>query len=52
MTGSDSRAGRWGHAAVWLPGLAVAIGAAVATAHGLFEVAVAARVPVAGGSTR
>ncbi|GAA4989110.1 hypothetical protein WHI96_21415 [Pseudonocardia tropica] len=32
---------------VWLPGLAVAIGAAVATAHGLFEVAVAARVPVA-----
>lgn len=32
---------------LWLPGLAVAIGAAVATAHGLFEVAVAARVPVA-----
>ncbi|ALE74223.1 hypothetical protein FRP1_16615 [Pseudonocardia sp. EC080625-04] len=31
---------------MWLPGLAVAIGAAVATAHGLFEVAVAARVPV------
>src|SRR5689334_24071178 len=30
---------------VWLPGLAVAIGAAAATAHGLFEVAVAARVP-------
>ncbi|GAA4978205.1 hypothetical protein GCM10025792_24040 [Pseudonocardia tropica] len=31
---------------MWLPGLAVAVGAAVATAHGLFEVAVAARVPV------
>ncbi len=30
---------------MWLPGLAVAVGAAVATAHGLFEVAVAARVP-------
>jgi hypothetical protein len=45
MTASSS-AGRWGRAAVWLPGLAVAIGAAVATAHGLFEVAVAARVPV------
>jgi hypothetical protein len=47
MTGTESRAGRWGRASVWLPGLAVAIGAAVATAHGLFEVAVAARVPVA-----
>jgi hypothetical protein len=33
-------------AAIWLPGLAVALGAAVATAHGLFEVALAARVPV------
>ena len=32
-------------AAVWLPGLGVAVGAAVATAHGLFEVAVAAGVP-------
>jgi len=32
-------------AAIWLPGLAVALGAAVATAHGLYEVAVAARVP-------
>jgi hypothetical protein len=38
--------GRVLRAAVWLPGLAVALGAAVATAHGLFEVAVAARVPV------
>ena len=34
-------------AAVWLPGLAVALGAAVATAHGLFEVAQAAGVPTA-----
>jgi hypothetical protein len=34
-------------AAVWLPGLAVAVGAAVATAHGLYEVALAARVPAA-----
>jgi len=32
-------------AAIWLPGLAVALGAAVATAHGLYEVAAAARVP-------
>jgi hypothetical protein len=31
--------------AIWLPGLLVAIGAAVATAHGLHEVAVAAGVP-------
>jgi hypothetical protein len=30
---------------LWLPGLIVALGAAAATAHGLFEVAVAARVP-------
>jgi hypothetical protein len=32
---------------IWLPGLTVACGAAVATAHGLYEVALAARVPVA-----
>lgn len=31
--------------AVWWPGLVVALGAAVATAHGLYEVALAARVP-------
>jgi hypothetical protein len=31
--------------AIWLPGLAVAIGAAAATAHGLYEVAIASRVP-------
>ncbi|MCO7192641.1 hypothetical protein [Pseudonocardia sp. McavD-2-B] len=47
ISSGSSGAGRWGRAAVWLPGLAVAVGAAVATAHGLFEVAVAARVPVA-----
>jgi hypothetical protein len=34
-------------AAIWLPGLAVTLGAAVATAHGLYEVAVAARVAAA-----
>lgn len=47
MSTADTRAttGRRARAAVWLPGLAVAVGAAVATAHGLFEVAVAARVP-------
>lgn len=33
--------------AIWLPGLLVASGAAVATAHGLYEVAIAARVPPA-----
>jgi len=32
-------------AAIWLPGLLVALGAAVATAHGLFEVASAAGAP-------
>ena len=41
-----ARAGGRG-ALLWLPGLAVALGAAIATAHGLFEVAVAARVPTA-----
>ncbi|MEU7811839.1 hypothetical protein [Pseudonocardia sp. NPDC049154] len=35
----------WKRSVVWLPGLAVAIGAAIATAHGLYEVAVASRVP-------
>ena len=40
----SSRAGRRS-AVLWLPGLTVALGAAIATAHGLFEVAVAARVP-------
>lgn len=32
-------------AVLWIAGLAVALGAAVATAHGLYEVAVASRVP-------
>src|SRR4051794_27219456 len=32
-------------ATLWLPGLAVALGAAAATAHGLYEVALAAAVP-------
>ncbi|MEK6438944.1 hypothetical protein [Pseudonocardia sp. T1-2H] len=40
-----STSGGWVRAAVWLPGLAVAVGAAVATAHGLYEVAAAATVP-------
>ncbi|MCF7552168.1 hypothetical protein [Pseudonocardia sp. WMMC193] len=35
----------WKRSVVWLPGLAVAVGAAVATAHGLYEVALASRVP-------
>src|SRR4051794_6960221 len=38
-------AGLAGRLAVWLPGLAVALGAAVATGHGLYEVAVAAGGP-------
>ncbi|AEA22316.1 hypothetical protein Psed_0034 [Pseudonocardia dioxanivorans CB1190] len=42
MTGSGRGGGRW---VLWLPGLVVAVGAAAATAHGLYEVAVAARVP-------
>jgi hypothetical protein len=37
--------GRAIRAVIWLPGLVVALGAAVATAHGLYETAVAARVP-------
>ncbi|GAA4536652.1 hypothetical protein [Pseudonocardia xishanensis] len=41
-THEHDRGGRW---VLWLPGLIVALGAAAATAHGLFEVAVAARVP-------
>ncbi|GAY09629.1 hypothetical protein [Pseudonocardia sp. N23] len=41
-TSEHDGGGRW---VLWLPGLIVALGAAAATAHGLFEVAVAARVP-------
>ena len=44
MTGAH-RSPRAARAALWLPGLAVALGAAVATAHGLYEVALAAAVP-------
>ena len=44
MTGAH-RSGRAARAVLWLPGLAVALGAAVATAHGLYEVALAAAVP-------
>ncbi|MBW0096911.1 hypothetical protein I4I73_13035 [Pseudonocardia sp. KRD-184] len=45
MTSSTEPRGRVIRAVIWLPGLAVALGAAVATAHGLYEVAHAARVP-------
>lgn len=41
---SDTRQ-RTSRRALWLPGLLVAVGAAVATAHGLYEVARAAAVP-------
>ena len=44
MTGAR-RSSRTARATLWLPGLAVALGAAVATAHGLYEVAIAAAVP-------
>jgi hypothetical protein len=44
MTGAH-RSPRATRATLWLPGLAVALGAAVATAHGLYEVALAAAVP-------
>ena len=44
MTGAH-RSPRAARAMLWLPGLAVALGAAVATAHGLYEVALAAAVP-------
>ncbi|GAY10917.1 hypothetical protein [Pseudonocardia sp. N23] len=42
MTADTGSGSRW---VLWLPGLVVALGAAAATAHGLYEVAVAARVP-------
>ena len=44
MTGAH-RPRRATRAALWLPGLVVALGAAAATAHGLYEVALAAAVP-------
>jgi len=44
IPGVPSRAAR---VVLWLPGLFVAAGAIAATAHGLFEVAIAAQVPPA-----
>ncbi|MCW2899257.1 MAG: hypothetical protein JWO67_1522 [Streptosporangiaceae bacterium] len=46
-SGAAQEGSRVVRAVIWLPGLAVALGAAVATAHGLYEVAHAARVPAA-----
>jgi hypothetical protein len=43
MTGAH-RSRRAARATLWLPGLAVALGAAAATAHGLYQVALAAAV--------
>lgn len=40
-----SRRDRWLQVVLWLPGLLVALGAAAATAHGLFEVAAATDTP-------
>lgn len=44
MTTETSRWHRW---VLWLPGLLVALAAGAATAHGLYEVALGARVPAA-----
>jgi hypothetical protein len=44
VAGAPSRATR---VALWVPGLLVAAGAIAATAHGLYEVAIAAQVPPA-----
>ena len=45
MTTNQVQPGQPGRRAVWTAGLAVAAGAGVATAHGLYQVAAAARVP-------
>jgi hypothetical protein len=45
MTTNQAQLGQPGRRAVWTAGLAVAAGAGVATAHGLYQVAAAARVP-------
>lgn len=45
MTGTHRSPRAVRAAVLWLPGLTVALGAAVATAHGLYEVALAAAVP-------
>ncbi|QRP46040.1 DUF2637 domain-containing protein [Amycolatopsis sp. FDAARGOS 1241] len=42
---TTNKTSRWAMLAVFVPGLLVALGAAAATAHGLFEVAVASGVP-------
>ncbi|QRP45777.1 DUF2637 domain-containing protein [Amycolatopsis sp. FDAARGOS 1241] len=42
---TTQKTSRWATLAVFVPGLLVALGAAAATAHGLFEVAVASGVP-------
>ena len=45
MTTNQAQPGQPGRRAMWAAGLAVAVGAGVATAHGLYQVAAAARVP-------
>ncbi|QFU90950.1 hypothetical protein [Amycolatopsis sp. YIM 10] len=45
MSKSESKPGAWSSAGLWLPGLIVAISAAVATAHGLYEVVRVSGVP-------
>jgi outer membrane biosynthesis protein TonB len=45
MTRSTNSRQGWAVWALWLPGLLVALGAGIATAHGLYEVAVATKVP-------
>ena len=45
MTGAH-RSPRAARVKLWLPGLTVTLGAAAATAHGLYEVALAASVPI------
>src|SRR6195952_4904646 len=42
---TTERSRRGGRGGVWLPGRAAALGAAAATPHGLYGVAVASRVP-------
>ncbi|ASR33853.1 hypothetical protein BAY61_01340 [Prauserella marina] len=44
-TSTESPRSGWAVWGLWLPGLLVALGAGVATAHGLYEVAAAAAVP-------
>jgi hypothetical protein len=45
MITNQAQPGQPGRRAVWTAGLAVAAGAGIATAHGLYQVAAAARVP-------